>query len=45
MSHAPLSSGIGLFWLPSEKLHSLDWEEADVPVLASYLAQIKAEIQ
>ncbi len=31
-------------WLSPEKLHTLEWAEADVPVLASYLAQIKAEI-
>jgi 8-oxo-dGTP diphosphatase len=32
-------------WLSPEKLHSLEWAEADVPVLASYLDQIKAEIR
>jgi 8-oxo-dGTP diphosphatase len=32
-------------WLPPEKLHTLEWAEADVPVLASYLAQIKAKIR
>jgi 8-oxo-dGTP diphosphatase len=32
-------------WLTPEKLHSLEWAEADVPVLASYIAQIKAEIR
>ncbi len=24
-------------WLPPEKLHTLDWAEADVPVIESYL--------
>ena len=32
-------------WLSPEKLHTLEWAEADVPVLASYLAQIKAMIR
>ena len=32
-------------WLSPEKLHTLEWAEDDVPVLASYLAQIKAEIR
>ncbi|WP_028325883.1 (deoxy)nucleoside triphosphate pyrophosphohydrolase [Desulfatirhabdium butyrativorans] len=32
-------------WLSPEKLHTLEWAEADVPVLASYLAQIKAKIR
>jgi len=32
-------------WLSPEKLHSLEWAEADVPVLASYLDQIKAEFR
>lgn len=26
-------------WLPPEKLHELDWAEADLPVLASYCQQ------
>lgn len=25
-------------WLPPEKLHTLDWAEADIPVIESYLA-------
>ena len=25
-------------WLPAERLHELDWPEADVPVLRSYVA-------
>lgn len=32
-------------WLSPVKLHTLEWAEADVPVLASYLTQIKAEIR
>ncbi len=32
-------------WLSPEKLHTLEWADADVPVLASYLAHIKAEIR
>jgi 8-oxo-dGTP diphosphatase len=32
-------------WLSPEKLHSLEWAAADVPVLEAYLAQIKAEIR
>lgn len=32
-------------WLTPEKLHALEWAEADVPVLASYLAQIKPGIR
>jgi 8-oxo-dGTP diphosphatase len=27
-------------WLPPEKLHELDWAEADAPVIKSYLATI-----
>lgn len=27
-----------MVWLPPEDLHSLDWAEADLPVIASYLA-------
>jgi len=26
-------------WLPQEKLFSLDWAEADIPVIKSYLAE------
>lgn len=26
-------------WLPPEKLHTLDWAEADMPVIESYLAE------
>ena len=26
-------------WLPSDKLHRLDWAEADLPVIESYLAE------
>jgi 8-oxo-dGTP diphosphatase len=29
-------------WLPPEKLHTLDWAEADVPVIDSYLAECEA---
>ncbi len=32
-------------WLTPEKLHALEWAEADVPVLASYLAQKKPGIR
>ena len=27
-----------LLWLPPSQMHTLDWAEADVPVLAAYLA-------
>ncbi|MFZ5798463.1 MAG: (deoxy)nucleoside triphosphate pyrophosphohydrolase [Desulfobulbaceae bacterium] len=27
-------------WLPPEKLHQLDWAEADLPVLAAYCQQL-----
>lgn len=30
-----------IVWLPSEKLHTLDWAEADVPVIESYLEACK----
>ena len=26
-------------WLPPEQLHTLDWAEADLPVIGSYLAE------
>jgi 8-oxo-dGTP diphosphatase len=29
-------------WLPPEKLHELDWAEADFPVIKSYLAMYEA---
>jgi len=29
-------------WLPPEKLHELDWAEADMPIIKSYLAMSKA---
>ena len=32
-------------WLAPEKLHALEWAEADVPVLASYLAEKKPGIR
>jgi 8-oxo-dGTP diphosphatase len=28
-----------VLWLPPEKLHQLDWAEADLPVLAAYCQQ------
>lgn len=28
-------------WLPPEELHILDWAEADVPVVESYLAKLE----
>lgn len=28
-----------VIWLPPEKLHQLDWAEADLPVLAAYCQQ------
>jgi len=31
-------------WLPPEKLYTLDWSEADLPVIDSYLAEHKAAI-
>lgn len=31
-------------WLPPEKLHTLDWSDADVPVIDSYLAENKMAI-
>lgn len=31
-------------WLPPEKLHNLDWSEADIPVIDSFLAQNKVAI-
>lgn len=30
-------------WLPPEKLPTLDWSEADLPVLASYRQQLKSK--
>ena len=29
-------------WLPPEKLHTLDWAEADLPVIQSYIAECAA---
>jgi len=29
-------------WLPPEKLHTLDWAEADLPVIQSYIAECEA---
>lgn len=29
-------------WLPSEQLHTLDWAEADLPVIQSYLVKCGA---
>jgi 8-oxo-dGTP diphosphatase len=29
-----------ILWLPPERLHSLDWAEADFPVIESYLATV-----
>jgi 8-oxo-dGTP diphosphatase len=31
-----------LTWLPPERLHELDWAEADAPVIQSYLATIRS---
>jgi len=28
-----------IVWLPLDELHSLDWAEADLPVIAEYLAE------
>jgi 8-oxo-dGTP diphosphatase len=28
-------------WLPPQELHTLDWAEADIPVIGSYLAESK----
>jgi 8-oxo-dGTP diphosphatase len=33
LEHAAIS------WLPPEQLHTLDWAEADLPVIGSYLAE------
>jgi len=30
-------------WLPPARLHTLDWAEADVPVIRSYLDQYRAD--
>ncbi|MBI5484521.1 MAG: (deoxy)nucleoside triphosphate pyrophosphohydrolase [Deltaproteobacteria bacterium] len=30
-----------LMWLPPEQLHTLDWAEADLPVIQSYLAECR----
>ena len=32
-------------WLPPEKLHFLDWADADIPVIESYLAECEAAIR
>lgn len=32
-------------WLPPEKLHTLDWADADIPVIESYLAECEAAIR
>jgi 8-oxo-dGTP diphosphatase len=32
-------------WLPPEKLHALDWADADIPVIESYLAECEAAIR
>jgi|SRR6185369_2441871 len=29
-------------WLPPEQLHTLDWAEADLPVIESYLAELES---
>ena len=29
-------------WLPPQELHTLDWAEADLPVIESYLAECEA---
>jgi 8-oxo-dGTP diphosphatase len=29
-------------WLPPDRLHTLDWADADVPVIESYLAECEA---
>lgn len=34
-----------LAWLPAEKLASLDWAEADLPVLACYRSQCRPHIR
>lgn len=31
-----------IVWLPPEQLHALDWAEADMPVISSYLAECGA---
>ncbi|MEJ2684411.1 MAG: (deoxy)nucleoside triphosphate pyrophosphohydrolase [Candidatus Sulfobium sp.] len=31
-----------IIWLPPEELYTLDWAEADLPVIELYLAQIEA---
>jgi 8-oxo-dGTP diphosphatase len=33
-----LQEHASVLWMPPEKLNSLDWTEADVPVISSYLA-------
>jgi 8-oxo-dGTP diphosphatase len=30
-------------WLPAERLHTLDWAEADLPVIESYLARCREQ--
>ena len=32
-------------WLPPDRLHTLDWADADVPVIESYLAECEAAIR
>jgi 8-oxo-dGTP diphosphatase len=33
-----------IIWLPADKLHTLDWAEADLPVLAAYCRFLKIPI-
>jgi 8-oxo-dGTP diphosphatase len=32
-------------WLPPQELHTLDWAEADIPVIESYLSECSAGTQ
>lgn len=46
LSHAKIISGkitlhehSAMVWLPREELHTLDWAEADMPVIEEYQGQ------
>lgn len=37
-----LHEHVAITWLPPDKLHTLDWAEADLPVIRSYLDECRA---
>jgi 8-oxo-dGTP diphosphatase len=39
-----LTEHAAITWLAPKNLHSLDWAEADVPVIESYLIEIRVDV-